>query len=57
MNEAAKGRRLPRHHLPVVAPGQADVDSVKFPDIADLMARLHFSTRDGRIWLDDQPCC
>ena len=22
--------------------------------MADLMARLHFSTSDGRIWLDDQ---
>ena len=30
------------------------VDAVRFPDMADLMGRLHFSTSDGRIWLDDQ---
>jgi hypothetical protein len=34
--------------------GVTRVDSVRFPDLADLMARLHFSTSDGRIWLDDQ---
>ena len=27
---------------------------MRFPDLADLLARLRFSTRDGRIWLDDQ---
>jgi two-component system, NtrC family, response regulator HydG len=43
---------LPRDHLPV-APNHI-VDKVRFPDMADLMARLHFSTSDGRIWLDDQ---
>ena len=45
---------LPQGHLPVVRPGQAEVDEVRFPDLADLMARLHFSTSDGRIWFDDQ---
>jgi len=35
-------------------PDQAEIDRVRFPDLADLMARLHFSTSDGRIWLDDQ---
>ena len=45
---------LPQDHLPVVRPDQADVDKVRFPDLADLMGRLHFSTSDGRIWLDDQ---
>lgn len=30
------------------------VGSPQYPDIADLMARLHFSPADGRIWLDDQ---
>jgi two-component system, NtrC family, response regulator HydG len=45
---------LPGGHLPVVLPGQAEIDKVRFPDLADLMARLHFSTSDGRIWLDDQ---
>jgi two-component system response regulator HydG len=40
---------------PVVGPDdQAAVDQVRFPDMADLMGRLHFSTKDGRIWLDDQ---
>src|SRR6266513_3148988 len=44
---------LPPDHLPVVQSSQV-VDKVRFPDMADLMARLHFSTSDGRIWLDDQ---
>jgi len=44
---------LPRGHLPVVQPDQG-ADKVRFPDMADLMARLRFSTSDGRIWLDDQ---
>jgi len=30
------------------------VDAQRYPDIADLMARLHFAPGDGRIWLDDQ---
>ena len=46
--------KLPRGHLPVVQPDKANVDKVRFPDMADLMARLHFSTSDGRIWMDDQ---
>src|SRR5437867_10851906 len=45
---------LPIGHLPVVQEINADIDKVRFPDMADLMARLHFSTSDGRIWLDDQ---
>src|SRR5438046_5782062 len=52
--KAARPRpMLPRDHLPVVQPDHV-VDKVRFPDLADLMARLHFSTSDGRIWLDDQ---
>ena len=35
-------------------PSRAIVDPKSFPDIADLMARLHFAPADGRIWLDDQ---
>ena len=31
-----------------------DPEKVSFPDLADLLARLRFSTSDGRIWLDDQ---
>ncbi|SEP88557.1 regulatory protein, Fis family [Solimonas aquatica] len=30
------------------------VDAQRYPDIADLMARLHFAPGDGCIWLDDQ---
>jgi len=40
--------------LPVLKNEHAEIDTVRFPDLADLMARLHFSTSDGRIWLDDQ---
>src|SRR5437773_2697670 len=50
----SEGRSLPQGHLPVVSPERAEIDKVRFPDLADLMGRLHFSTRDGRIWLDDQ---
>lgn len=45
----------PRDLMPVVRPDdKAAVDKVRFPDMADLMGRLHFSTNDGRIWFDDQ---
>ena len=50
----AKRPALPEGHLPVVKEPGAVVDKVRFPDLADLMERLHFSTSDGRIWLDDQ---
>ena len=43
-----------RDRLAVVDPAQVDHDKVRFPDLADLLARLRFSTSDGRIWLDDQ---
>ena len=39
---------------PLLRTEHADVDKVRFPDLADLMARLHFSTSDGRIWMDEQ---
>ncbi len=39
---------------PLVQPDRLAVDRARFPDIADLAARLHFSPSDGRIWLDDQ---
>ncbi len=39
--------------LPMLRAGQADIDEVRFPDLSDLLARLHFSTTDGRIWLDE----
>jgi len=35
-------------------PSSAGIDAQRLPDIADLMARLHFAPGDGRIWLDDQ---
>jgi two-component system response regulator HydG len=41
-------------HLPLVEPDRLDVDQRRFPDVADLAARLRFSPSDGRIWLDDQ---
>ena len=37
--------------LPVLGAGQAEIDRVRFPDLADLIGRLRFSTSDGRIWL------
>ena len=39
--------------LPMLRPGQTDIDAVRFPDLSDLLSRLHFSTSDGRIWLDE----
>jgi two-component system, NtrC family, response regulator HydG len=40
--------------VPLLRSDRSDVDKVRFPDLADLMSRLHFSTSDGRIWMDDQ---
>ena len=40
--------------LPLLHTDLADIDKVRFPDLADLMARLRFSTSDGRIWMDEQ---
>ncbi|MDE2452765.1 MAG: sigma 54-interacting transcriptional regulator [Burkholderiales bacterium] len=39
---------------PLLRSDRSDIDKVRFPDLADLLSRLHFSTSDGRIWLDDQ---
>jgi two-component system, NtrC family, response regulator HydG len=39
---------------PLLRTDNADIDKVRFPDLADLMARLRFSTSDGRILMDDQ---
>lgn len=41
-------------HRPVLGPDQVKIDRARFPDLADLMGRLRFSTSDGRIWLSDQ---
>ncbi len=35
-------------------PSSVGVEAHGMPDMADLMARLHFAPGDGRIWLDDQ---
>ena len=53
-NRATRSPAGPPGQLPVVPAERIDVDKVRFPDLADLMSRLHFSTSDGRIWLDDQ---
>jgi DNA-binding NtrC family response regulator/predicted hydrocarbon binding protein len=39
--------------LPVLRSDRAEIDEVRFPDLADLMSHLHFSTKDGRIWMND----
>ncbi len=40
--------------LALLTPNAVAVDTLRYPDIADLMSRLHFAPSDGRIWLDDQ---
>ena len=42
------------HKVPLLRTAAGDIDEVRFPDLSDLIGRLHFSTSDGRIWLDDQ---
>ncbi len=54
MKTPDKAPTSPHDRLPVVPPGRAIVDRMRFPDMADLLSRLRFSTSDGRIWLDDQ---
>ena len=54
MTRGSKAPTLPRGHEPVLAADKSEIDKIRFPDLTDLMARLHFSTSDGRIWLDDQ---
>lgn len=44
-NEAASRR--------VLGPDQVEIDNARFPDVADLLNRLRFSTSDGRIWLEE----
>ena len=40
--------------LPVLRSQQTQIDKLRFPDLADLIGRLRFSTSDGRIMLDEQ---
>jgi len=54
MNPSSRPPEAMRNALPVVSPERVDFDKVRFPDMADLMARLQFSMNDGCIWLDDQ---
>jgi DNA-binding NtrC family response regulator/predicted hydrocarbon binding protein len=49
-----KTQTAKRERISVVSPKGSRVDSLRYPDIADLMSRLHFAPADGRIWLDDQ---
>lgn len=46
--------QLPQGNEVVFKSSNAEIDKVRFPNLLDLMGRLHFSTSDGRIWLDDQ---
>ena len=39
---------------PVLGMDQVEIDTVRFPDLTDLMAQLRFSTTDGRIWFNGQ---
>ncbi len=54
MKTITRAPLAPRGDRPVIAPDDMEHDKVRFPDLADLLARLRFSTSDGRIWLDDQ---
>ena len=46
--------QLPHGNEVVFNSTNAEVDKLHFPNLVDLMGRLHFSTSDGRIWLDEQ---
>jgi two-component system, NtrC family, response regulator HydG len=50
---SADPTRSTDHARPMLGPEQVQIDSVRFPDLADLLGRLRFSTSDGRIWLDE----
>ncbi len=50
----APSPQLPRGNQVVFKPTDDEIDKLRLPNLVDLMGRLHFSTSDGRIWLDDQ---
>lgn len=52
MNSDESG--LPAPVRPPSAHPSATVDQIRYPGIADLLSRLHFSPEDGHIWLHDQ---
>jgi two-component system response regulator HydG len=60
MKAGARAPRATAERRPLLSPAPLEDDKddggdrVPFPELADLMGRLHFSTTDGRIWLDDQ---
>ena len=43
-----------RRKVPLLPADRVNAPVGRFPDIADLAARLHFSPEDGRIWLEEQ---
>lgn len=45
---------MSRKPSPRGAPSQHDDSAPTLPSSADLISRLHFDAKDGRIWLDDQ---
>jgi two-component system, NtrC family, response regulator HydG len=47
-------KRANANPVSLLTPNPVVVDTLRYPDIADLMSRLHFAPGDGRIWLDDQ---
>ncbi|WP_248295068.1 sigma-54-dependent Fis family transcriptional regulator [Paraburkholderia sp. UYCP14C] len=51
---ATQSKPAANPRMSMVSPKGDCVDSLRYPDIADLMSRLHFSPGDGRIWLGDQ---
>jgi two-component system, NtrC family, response regulator HydG len=54
MRSVNRAAALPPDLLRLVTNSKAAGERVRVPDMADLIGRLHFHTRDGRIWLDDQ---
>ncbi|MEM5294612.1 sigma-54-dependent Fis family transcriptional regulator [Burkholderia sp. JPY481] len=51
---ATRSKPAASPRMSMVSPKGDCVDSLRYPDIADLMSRLHFAPGDGRIWLGDQ---
>ncbi len=54
MGATDRSRAASEGRLQLMPSANTRIDEERFPDLADLLARLHFSTSDGRIWLDDQ---
>ncbi len=54
MKSVDRAAALPPELPRLGANSKATGHRVRISDMADLIGRLHFHTRDGRIWLDDQ---